>query len=237
MLLYSGHEEENAPHTEGAALMLSQSVQRSLIGWEAHGPRIITASFRTTKERISMNVIQCYTPTNNHAEETKDEFYDRLQNILDNYSEKNMTLLMGDMNTKIGEDNIGYEEVMGRYGLGQMNNGEKLLDICASNKLVIGGSIFPHKNIHKATWVTPDHVMVNQIDHICINKKFRRTLQDVKAKRGADVASDHHLLTARLKLKLKKNRTAHTGNGNKYNVNLLREEQIREDFSVKLFHK
>ena len=76
------------------------------------------------------------------------------------------------------------------------------MDICALNKLVIGGSIFPHKRIHKATWVSPDHTTENQIDHICISKKFRRSLQDVRVKRGADVASDHHLLTARLKLKL-----------------------------------
>lgn len=170
MLLYSGHEEDNAPHTEGFALMLSQSALRALIGWEAHGPRIITVSFRT-KEDISMNVIKCYSPTNNHEEETKDEFYDRLQNLLDKYSEKDMILLMGDKDAKIGEDNIGYEEVMGRHGLGEMNNnGEKLLDICASNKLVIGGSIFPHKNMHKATWVTLDHVMVNQIDHFALTR-------------------------------------------------------------------
>ena len=70
------------------------------------------------------------------------------------------------------------------------------------DKLVIGGSIYPHKRIHKATWVSPDHKTENQIDHICISKKFRRSLQDVRVKRGADVASDHHLLTARLKLKL-----------------------------------
>ena len=57
-------------------------------------------------------------------------------------TQKDMTLLMGDLNAKIGKDNIGYEEVMGRHGLGEINdNGEKLLDICASNKLVIGGYI------------------------------------------------------------------------------------------------
>ena len=128
-----------------------------------------------------MNVIQCYASTNNHEEETKDELYDRLQNILGNNSEKDMTQLIGDLNAKIGKDKIGYEEVMRRHKLEKMNNnGKKLLDICASNKLVIGGSIFTHKSIPKATWVSPDHVTVNQIDHICINKKFRRTLQDVR---------------------------------------------------------
>lgn len=230
MLLYSGHEEDDASHTEGVALMLSRSAQRALIGWEAHGPRIITASFRTKKQKIKMNVIQCYAPTKDSGEEVKDEFYDRLQNILGKYSEKDVTILMGDFNAKIGEYNIGYKEVMGTHGLGEMSeNGEKFIDICALNKFVIGGSIFPHKKIHKATWVSPDHITENQIDHICISKKFRRSLQDVTVKRGADVASDHHLLTARLKLKLKKNRTEETGNRQKYNVSLLTDAEIREE--------
>ena len=46
-VLFSGHEEEDAPHREGVALMLSKKAQKALIGWEAHGPRIMTASFRT----------------------------------------------------------------------------------------------------------------------------------------------------------------------------------------------
>lgn len=37
VLLFSGHEEQNAPHSQGVALMLAKSAQRALIGWEAHG--------------------------------------------------------------------------------------------------------------------------------------------------------------------------------------------------------
>ena len=62
---------------------------------------------------------------------------------------------MGDFNAKIGMDNTGYEDIMGTHGLGQMNeNGERFADLCALNQLVIGGSIFPHKRIHKATWIS-----------------------------------------------------------------------------------
>ncbi|PXX94314.1 hypothetical protein DF185_23040, partial [Marinifilum breve] len=64
MLLYSGHEEENAPHTQGVALMLSKVARNALVGWESHGSRIIKASFKTKKEGILMNIIQCYAPTN-----------------------------------------------------------------------------------------------------------------------------------------------------------------------------
>ena len=62
--------------------MLSKRAQRAMIGWEAHGPRIIKASFRTKKKNIKMNVIQCYAPTNNHEDEQKDDFYLQLEGVL-----------------------------------------------------------------------------------------------------------------------------------------------------------
>ena len=52
------------------------------------------------------------------------------------------------------------------------------------------------------TWVSPDNWIENQIDHICVSSRFRRSLLDVRVKRGADVASDHHLLMGRCRLKL-----------------------------------
>ncbi|VDO57382.1 unnamed protein product [Schistosoma margrebowiei] len=64
LLLYPGHDEENAPHIQGVALMLSKRAQNALVGWESRGPRIIKASIKTKKEGISMDVIQCYAPTN-----------------------------------------------------------------------------------------------------------------------------------------------------------------------------
>ena len=100
--------------------------------------------------------------------------------MLDRRRTKDITILMGDFNAKIGMDNKSYEDIMGTHGLGQMNeNGERFADLCALNQLVIGGSIFSHKRIHKATWISPNHVMENQIDHICISRKFRRSWQDV----------------------------------------------------------
>ena len=232
--MYSRHEEENAAHTEGVAIMLSRTAQKALIGWEAHGSRIITASFTTKKKNIKMNVIQCYAPTNDHDDKDKDQFYNRLQAILDQLKDKDINILMGDFNAKVGSDNRGYEEAMGQHVLGEMNeNGERFADLCGLNDLVTGGSIFAHKRRHKATWVSPDHVTENKIDHFCITKKFRHSLIDVQVRRGADAASDHHLLTARLKMKLKRTDRQAAG-GAKYNINLRKDQTIQGAFTVTL---
>ena len=72
-----------------------------------------------------------------------------------------------------------------------------------TNNLVTGGTLFPHREIHKITWCSPNDRDRNQIDHLMINGKWRSSLQDVKVRRGADIGSEHHLVTACLKSKLK----------------------------------
>ena len=67
----------------------------------------------------------------------------------------------------------------------------------------MGGTILTHGRRYKATWVSPDHTTQNQINDICITKKFRRSTEDVRIRRGADIAFDHHLVVAKMKLKLK----------------------------------
>ena len=214
---------------KGLGLCCRKQACNALMGWEPHGPRILTATFRTKKKKIKMNVIQCYAPTNDSEEKDKDQFYNRLQNIVENFPDKDINIVMGDFNAKVGSDNTGYEQAMGIHGLGEMNeNGERFSDLCALNNLVIGGTIFPHKRIHKSTWISPDHVTENQIDHICTAKKFRRSLQDVKVKRGADVASDHHLVVAKLKLKLKRNWMGPKEMKTRYNISLLRDVNTKD---------
>lgn len=60
--------------------MLSKTARDAMIGWEAHESGIIKASFKTKHKRINTNIIQCYVPTND-TEETKNEFFKRLQSV------------------------------------------------------------------------------------------------------------------------------------------------------------
>ena len=218
--------------------MLAPDAQRALSGWEPVNSRIITAKFPTKEKDIKLNIIQCYDPTNDAEEEKKDEFYQQLQAMIDKGGTKDMTILMGDFNAKIGADNTGYEDTMGTHGLGQMNeNGERFADLCAWNQLVIGGSIFPHKRIHKATWRSLDHRTENQIDHICINQKFKRSKRDVRVMRGADVSSDPHLVTTTMGLRLKKRYANANNTQTRHNVGLLRNKDTRTAFQISLSNR
>ena len=114
-------------------------------------------------------------------------------------------------------------------------NGEHFADLCALNQLVIGGNIFPHKGIHKATWPSPNHVTENQIDHVCISRKFRRSWQDVRVMSGADVSSDHHLLMTTVRLRLKRFTNANSTR-TKHNVGLLRKQLFRSAFPTGSSH-
>ena len=235
-VLYSGHPEDTAPHTEGVAFMLSTEAQRALISWEPVNSRIITAKFQTTHKKINLQVVQCYAPTNDADDESKEHFYNQLYHILETKKGKDILILMGDMNAKIGGNNNGFELSMGRQGLGTMNaNGERFAAACADNSLVIGGSIFQHKDVHKATWVSSDHVTENQIDHICISQRFRRSLLDVRVKRGADAGSDHHLVTAKIQMKLK--RTTHSEGRTKFNIQQFQDIGTSELYKVTLHNR
>ena len=150
---------------------------------------------------LVFNGIQAYAPTNEAIDEEKDEFYNQLQDSISSCSRHDMIIVMGDLNAKVGSSNAHREEVMGKFGVGIMNdNGERLCDFCSVNGLVITGTIFPHKEIHKLTWRSPDGKTVNQIDHVMVNGLMRASIMDTRVMRGADVYSDHYLLRTRIRL-------------------------------------
>jgi len=164
--------------------------------------------------------------------------YDQVQAVLEKTPKRDLKIIMGDLNAKVGSDNTDNETIMGRHGIGEQNeNGELFTEFCTFNDLVIGGTLFPHKTTHKATWISPDGRTENQIDHITISRKWRRSLHDVRVKRDADAASDHHLVVATLQLKLKAYNDSSVRPSHKFNVHILKEKKKSEEFAIELKNK
>ena len=141
--------------------------------------------------------------TNDVVDHEKDDFYNQLQDTVSSCNSHDVIAVMGDINAKEGNNNTNREEVMGKFGIGVMNdNGQRLCDFGSANGLVITATIFPHKEIHKLTWWPPDGTTVNQIDHVLVNERMRTPILDTRVMIGADVYSNHYLVRTRISLKL-----------------------------------
>jgi hypothetical protein len=181
-----------------------------------------------------VTIINTYAPTNEKELEGKQDFYDQLQATVEAVPKKDLLIVMGDVHAKIGKDNSGKERIMGQEGLGQCNeNGELFTDFCLENKLVIRGSIFKCKNIHKITWISPNQKVCNQTDHITIRREWRRFLLNVRAYTGADVMSDHFLVRTTLKIKLMSRKRVGMGR-TKYRTETLQTKEKKNEYRLKL---
>ena len=112
-LLYVGKYEKR--HEAGVALLLSKKAAYSLLEWNSVPDRIITAGFK------KVPIIMCYAFTNTAKEKDKNSFYAHLQSVLDKILNRDMLILMGDMNAKVGADHTDKQREMGRHGLDEMN--------------------------------------------------------------------------------------------------------------------
>lgn len=232
--IYSG-KEENEEHAEGVGLLLSKNAKKSLLEWKPISSRIIHARFKSNVRNISL--IQCYAPTEDADSENKDQFYSLLTSTVLKVPKQDILIVMGDMNSKVGADNTQFEAVMGKHGLGERNeNGEYLIEFCLQNNLIIGGTFFPHKSIHKATWYSPDGVTRNQIDHFAIARRWRKSLLDVCVKRGADVNSDHNLVLAVIQLKVCSVRRVSSFN-QRFNTMAMANRNVKAQFKLELNNK
>ena len=76
-------------------------------------------------------------------------------------------------------------------------------------------------------WTLPDGQYQNQIDSILCSQRQRNSIQSAKTRPGADCGSDHELLIAKFRLKLKKVRKTTTPF--RYDLN-----QIPNDYTVEM---
>lgn len=208
-------------------MLLSKQAGQALDEWEPIDERIMYVRFKSSHG--NMSIIVSYAPTNEADDNRKDNFYIRLQEVIDKVPKHDILLCIGDLNAKLGNENEGFNENMGVHGMGEMNeNGLRFASFCMANELVIGSTMFEHRDIHKYTWTSPCGRYRNQIDHTAINKKRKTSLLDVKSRRGADIGSDHQLVVSTLRLKLKRKK-ADCNLPARYDIEKLRQQSIEKE--------
>ena len=148
-----------------------------------------------------------YAPTSSATDDVMDEFYNQLQDTLDTASKRDAVFVIGDFNAKIGACHCHEEEkaVIGKFGLGERNKrGDNLVDFCISNDLVVANTLFQQHPRRLYTWQSPDGKTRNQIDFILVKRRWKSSVRISKTLPGADIGSDHQLLFANIRVKLKR---------------------------------
>ena len=103
---------------------------------------------------FNITVIQVYPPTSNAEEAEVEQFYEDQQDLLE-HPQKMSFFIIGDWNAKVASQET--PGVTGKFGLGIQNEaGQRLIEFCQENALVIANTLFQKHKRRLYTWTSPD---------------------------------------------------------------------------------
>ena len=132
-------------------------------------------------ETFNITVIQVYTLTSNAEEAEVEQFYEDLQDLLELTPKKDVLFIIRDWNAKLGSQET--PGVTGKFGFGVQNEaGQRLIEFCQENTLVIANTLFQQHNTRLYTWTLPDGQHQNDTDYILCSQRWRSSIQSAKNK-------------------------------------------------------
>ena len=100
---------------------------------------------------FNITVIQVYAATSNAEKAEVEQFYGDLQDLLELTPKKDVFLIIGDWNAKVGSQET--PGITGKFGLGMRNEaGQRLIEFCQENALVIANTLFQQHKRRLYTW-------------------------------------------------------------------------------------
>ena len=143
----------NPLEKNGIAIMVNKRVRNAVLGCSLKNDRMISVRFQGKPFKVT--VIQVYALMSNSEEAEVEWFYEDLQDLLELTTKKDVLLIIGDWNAKVGsQERPG---VTGKFGLGMRNEaGQRLIEFCQDNTLVIAKTLFQYHKRRLYTWTSPN---------------------------------------------------------------------------------
>lgn len=233
-LYYSGCDDGN--HYAGVGIAVRKTLTESVITFEPVNERL--CYIRLKGRFQNMSVICFYAPTEDADDDMKDLFYDNLDQLMTNIPDYDIKIILGDANAKVGNE-PSLKQYTGGNSLHDTTNenGMRLISFASSKNLKIMSTAFPRKNIHKVTWVSPNGMVKNQIDHVLIEDRHKSCITDIRSKRGAECGTDHYLVVIKVRQRLCKERREKQKTKLKFNLRKLENPNVRKEFTLKLTNR
>ncbi|XP_063729797.1 craniofacial development protein 2-like [Symsagittifera roscoffensis] len=145
--------------------------------WKAYSERLCYA--RLDAHPTPLSIISAYSPTENGEDTEKDAFYSLLKECLKAIPRKDVLLIGGDLNSKLGKQLLDEEKNIGKFAIGERNNnGQRLAELIVFLDLVAMNTTIQKKRRKLATWISNDRKTRNQIDYILTNRRWRSAIND-----------------------------------------------------------
>ena len=107
------------------------------------------------RQPFNITVIQVYAPTSNAKEAEVEWFYEDVKDLLELIPKKDVLFIIGDWNAKVGSQET--PGVTGKFDSGIQNEaGQRLIEFCQENSLVIANTLFQQHKRRLYTWTSPD---------------------------------------------------------------------------------
>ena len=159
------------------AIIVNKRVQNAVLGCNLKNDRMNSVHFQG--KPFNIIIIKIYAPTSNAEGAEVEWFYEDLQDFLELRPKKDVLFITGVWNAKVGSQEI--PRVTGKFGLGVQNEaGQKLIEFCQENALVIENTLFQQHKRRFYTWTSPDGQHRNQIDYILCSQRWRSSIQSAK---------------------------------------------------------
>ena len=131
--------------------MVNKRVRNAVLGCNLKNDRMISVCFQG--KLFNITIIQVYVTTSNAGEAEVEWFYEDLQDLLELTPKKDVLFTIGDWNEKVGSQET--PGVTGKFGLGVWNEaGQRLIEFCQENALVIANTLFQQHKRRLNTWST-----------------------------------------------------------------------------------
>ena len=146
-----------------------------------------------------MTLICAYAPTLTAEEHINDQFYEELDEALRSVNARDKIILLGDFNARVGRRSDLWNAIGGKMNA----NGLRLLSLCSEHDLIITNTLFRLKTIHKTSWMHPRSKQWHLLDYIIVKSDQLREVHKTRVMRGADCWTDHNLILAKIKMKIR----------------------------------
>ncbi|XP_072048646.1 uncharacterized protein [Amphiura filiformis] len=214
--------------TGGVGIVLSANANASLAGVVPHTERILVANFQGNP---ATTVIVTYCPTNVEDEDKVEDHYDNLRRTIDSIPAHNVLMVIGDFNGRLGPEDakFTYHDITNR-------NGKFLVDLAIEKNLICANTYFRKRKGKLWTFCSPAGNKY-QLDYILLRKKWRNSLLNAEAYNTfSSVGSDHRIVTSRIRLSLRKNKTLPRGKNHDWKT-LCSDSKLQELYTVEVHNR